>query len=202
MTSHTMNTPMSDDNTPKAATPSESADSPRAFVTASGFVLQMFGGLLTFGALVAWGLSALMTSSTAAPTPRWTDHLSGPQSAAALLTLGLFVTLIGGLGLMAVGVGMQGEKKGSALAGVVVGSAMSLAYLALAVLFVVLTRRFVLGGTGLLLAIFCGAATVLAVISHTTMRLHPPPTDYNLLTAEVMDEVRRQRDARRKEFDL
>jgi len=118
------------------------------------------------------------------------------------MTLGLFVSLIGGLGFMAIGVGMQGEKKGSALAGAVVGFGMGLIHLILGILLIVSAQRVLLGAAGLLLAIGCGAVAVLAVISQTTMRLHPPPTDYNVLTEEIMEEVRRQRDARRKEYDL
>lgn len=183
-------------------TPPDGADNPRAFVTASGFVLQVIGGLLTFSACLAWAISAMLSSSTATPTPRWTDHLTGPQSATALLTLGLFTSLVGGLGLLASGVGMQGEKKGSALTGLVISSLMALVYVVLAVLLIISAHRFLLGGAALLCGILSGGAAVLATISHTTLKRSPPPGDYNLLTEEIVEEIRRKRDERRKEFDL
>lgn len=184
------------------ATPQDAADNPRAFVTASGFVLQVLGGLLAFSACLAWAISALMASSTATPTPRWTDHLSGPQSATALLTLGLFTSLVGGLGLLAAGVGMQGEKKGSALTGLIISTLMALVYVVLAVLLIVSAHRFLLGAAALLCGILTGGAAILAAISHTTLQRFPPPGDYNLLTEEIVEEIRRKRDERRKEFDL
>ena len=184
------------------AQPGSGEENPRAFVTASGFLLQVLGGFLTFSACLAWAISAMLSSSTATPAPRWTDHLTGPQSATALVTLGLFTSLVGGLGLLAAGVGMQGEKKGSALTGLVMSSLMALVYVALAVLLIASAHRFVLGGAALLCGILSGGAAVLATISHATLKRSPPPGDYNLLTAEIVEEIRRKRDERRKEFDL
>ena len=176
--------------------------SPRAFVTACGYVFQVLGGLLVFAACGGWLASGLTAPAATIPAARWTDYLTGPNLTAALLTLGFFTGFVGGLGLMAAGLGMQGEKKGSAMTGMMVSGAMSLAYLVLAFLLLANAQRYVFGAAVVILSLLCGGAAILAAISHSTLKRFPPPGDYNLLTEEIIDEVRRKRDERRKEYDL
>lgn len=187
------------------APPAPSADgppNPRALVTASGYVFQVLGGSLIFAACGGWLVCALTSPAATTPAARWTDYLAGPNLATALLTLGLFTGFVGGLGLMAAGLGMQGEKKSSAMTGMVVGGSMALVYLVLAILLMASAQRYALGAAALILVVLCGGAAILAAISHSTLCGFPPPDDYNLLTDEIMEDIRRRRDERRKEYDL
>lgn len=175
---------------------------PRAFVTATGLVAQVFGGVLVFGSCAVWAVSALTPTSSGAPAARWMDHLTGPRETMALVTLGLFGGLVGGLGLLAAGVGMQGEKKGSASFGAAAGIVLTMLYFGLAAALVYSAGRWLLGAAALLLGLCAGAAALLCLISHRTLKQFPPTEDYNLLTAEILEELRRRREERRKEYDL
>jgi hypothetical protein len=185
-----------------AESPGENAENPRAFVTGSGFVLQVYGGLLAFSACAIWGVSAMTPTSTATPAARWTDHLTGPQSAAALLTIGLFAGFVGGLALMAAGVGMQGEKRGSAAIATAVSGLLAGVFVALSALLAFSAGRFLMSGAALVVGTLSIAATLLSAISHQTLRRFPPPEDYHLLTEEILEDLRRRREERRKEYDF
>jgi len=178
------------------------SDNPRAFVTGAGFVLQGAGMIFMFGACGVWLFSAFFIDKADAPVDRWTDYLSSSSSTAAYITLGLLTSLVGGIGLAAVGVGLQGEKASSGYWAMGVAGLMAGLFGALSV---ALFTREGSWGIGLVTAsLFVGSIGLflLACYSAGILRKHPPPQDLNDVTDEFLDAYRAKRDERRKKYDV
>ncbi len=178
------------------------SDNPRAFVTGAGFVLQGAGMVCMLGACGVWLFSAFFIDHAESPVDKWTDFLHSSSSAAAYITLGIATSLVGGIGLAAVGVGLQGEKASSGYWAMGVTGLMTLVYGALTVVLFLRTGHW---GIGLITAaLFVGSVGLflLACYSAGILRKHPPPEDLNRVTDDFLDAYRLKRDQRRKEYDI
>ncbi len=177
-------------------------DNPRAFVTGTGFVLQGAGMVFMLGACGVWLFSAFFIDKADAPVETWTDYLNSSSSAAAYITLGLVTCLVGGIGLAAVGVGLQGEKPSSGYWAMGVTGIMAGLFGALSA---TLFLREGFWGIGLVAAsLLVGSIGLfmLACYSSGILKKHPPPPDLNDFTDELLDEYRAKRDERRKKYDV
>jgi len=176
---------------------SKSTTSPRAFAIRTGQLCQTLGMTFLFGACCLWSLSGRLVTQADQPAKRWTDYLTGDRLPAAVLTLDLIVTLLGGLGLLAAGIGLNAERRGSGTVAAVTAGAMSLAYWASC-----LTLAMYAGSWAATLtaAAFGVVATILFLLSlHSTaiLRQFPPPTDQNVVTDEFLERYQRERRERR-----
>ena len=73
-----------------------SPDSPRAHVIATGHIFFSVGLVFLLGACCFWGFSSHVVRPADAPAARWADYFSGDRLPAAMLTIGVATTLIGG----------------------------------------------------------------------------------------------------------
>lgn len=159
----------------------ERLENPRAFVTATGFVFQTVGGVhLALGVayLLASGLFGGGTERRARPSG---DDAVRRNWVATATTVGTLAALAGGMALAALGVGMQGERPGTARWGMVACGLLTGIGLTSALL-------FGLSGSAwgrMLLAAGHGCANgvlfLLAGHSRTILKKFPPPADQNVV---------------------
>jgi hypothetical protein len=169
---------------------------PRAFATATGYALQIVGGLLVLSSCCLWsGLSWFLDPSGPSAVRRTVDLDEGVE--APFVANGvMFLTLLGGLALLAGGIGLQGERRGSGAFSAVVAGLVALGY-AGAGLFLLRTGAApALGVVALLFALIATVLFLLAAHSHQVMRRHPPPADLNVVDDEFLAEHSRRRASR------
>lgn len=113
----------------------------------------------------------------------------------------LLVSLVGGLGLLAVGLGLQGERSGSGSAAMIVSALMAACYIVVAVIYLVALGRvlvalalFGLGLLGVLLFMVAGHSAAI-------LKKFPPPADLNVATPEILEEFRQKRLERLKHYE-
>lgn len=170
-----------------------SPDSPRAHVIATGHIFFSVGLVFLLGACCFWGFSSHVVRPADEPAARWADYFSGDRLPAAMLTIGVATTLIGGFGLVAVGVGLQGERPSSGPVAVVLTALMAIVYWGTCAVLIVKTGSW---SYALTPAVFALASTVLfAVAVHcaAVLRRFPPPPDQNVVTDEFLEEYRKRR---------
>ncbi len=187
--------------TPPAA-PAADAPAPRAFATATGYVFQGVGLVLILGACGMWWLSAWFLPPSNERVTGWWQHLTGDNLPAALFMLAVLGGVVGGAGLSAAGFGLQAELPRSGWAALIVTAALTLAYGLLGLLLMFRAGAWISGILAIGVALFMALLFSLAVRSTRILRRFPPPPDQNRLTEEVLADIRRQRDERRKQFDL
>lgn len=176
----------------------EKAPSPRAFAIGTGVVLQTAGILFVVGAFCCWGLSSLVEKPAKVPETRWMDYLAGDRLPAAALTLGIVVALVGGLGMLAAGVGLQGERPSSGwIASVVTGVTAALYWVLCGVLLVKVGSVVGAIATATLGAVM-SCLFALSWRSASVLRRFPPPADQSVVTEEFLEEHRRAREERRR----
>ncbi|MEK6799252.1 MAG: hypothetical protein AABZ12_09830 [Planctomycetota bacterium] len=192
---HNPNNSSKDDGASRADPSETTPPNPRAFVVGSGLVYQGVGVALILAACAVWAVTA-----PAGPMPSATSD-SSAEPALTRTTLAMFATFVGGLALAAVGVGLQGERRESGkvalafsgtlaavYAALLVAPLFHQAWLACVVLAIPLTAMIVL--------------FALARESAKTLRRHPPPPDQSIATPEFLEAHRKEREERRKSFDL
>lgn len=175
--------------------------SPRAFATASGFVFQVIGVILLFGSCCVWSLGRglFATDATGQTGETWLGAFAGGRLSVAVAAVSLATTLVGGLGLIAAGVGLQNEKRGSGTLALVVTGFLGVIWWTAAILSVFNTRVW---GHAIIAGIFAVIATVLFFLaghSAQVLRRHPPPKDQNVVSDEFLEEIARQKRRRRSE---
>ena len=102
--------------------------SPRAFATTTGAVFQVIGSIVAFGSCCILSISGLVFSPASQPAEQWLSYLSGDRFETAMATLQIVVSLVGGLGLIAAGIGMQAERPRSGGVGMWVSGLMALGF--------------------------------------------------------------------------
>ncbi len=169
------------------------APSPRAFVVGTGFVCQSVGLVFAFGVCCFWSLTTYFVPPEAGSHEHWMDNLTGDRLAAALVSIGVAVSLVGGLGLIGAGVGLQGEQSNSGRVAMAVTGVVGLTYWVLCALFVFKTDSW----SGCVIsAVFAATTTALfglATHSATVLRRFPPPPDQNVVTDEFLERHRHGR---------
>ncbi len=181
--------------------PPEPVASPRAFVIGSGAVFQSVGGLFVFMACVVWLISAWTVPKAAAPQSQWNGFFHEEHLPSALMTIALLLTFVGGLGLLAVGLGLQGERPGSGRVAMAASGLLATCYLIVSVAYVVALGRVI---SALLVFALAGMAAVLFLLAgHSAgiLRKFPPPPDQNVATPEILEEFRQKRLDRLKHYE-
>lgn len=174
---------------------------PRAFVTATGLVFQVVGLVMLLGSCCFWSFSGRVLEPVEVPTEQWTDHFRGERLPAALLTLGVVTTFVGGIALTAAGVGLQGEIRGSGRAAMAVSVLMAVIYLAAGVMLIAKTSH---RGSALVPIVFGLVTSVLFLLaghSASVLRRFPPPADQHLATEEFLRKHKEDRLKRLEEYD-
>ncbi len=162
--------------------------SPRAFAIGTGFVLQTIGTIFIGGSCVFWWLSGRLVAPTTAPGESWLNHLSGDRLPAALGALCILTGVVGGIGLIAAGMGLQGERPSSGRVAIVVTGSMAgifwLLCFALAFKADAWLAAVVPGALGLVLTVL----VLFAAHSTTILARFPPPADQSVVSEEFLAE--------------
>jgi hypothetical protein len=167
--------------------------SPRDFAIHTGYAFQTVGSVLLLGSCCIWSLSGRWITKVDRPTAHWTDHLQGDRLPAAVLTIAIAASLIGGAGLIGVGIGLHGERPGSGRAAMVVTGAMAIIYGCCAV---TLFWAKAIGGAVISagFAVFATLLLLLAAGSASVLRRFPPPPDQNRVTDDILRQLSRRQD--------
>jgi len=155
-----------------------------------------------FGACCIWSMSGTWVAPIDDVPARWLDYLSTEHRARALTALNIVVTVVGGLAMIGAGIGMYGERRRSGILGVVVSGILAVIFLVTATILVFVDGEW---GAGLLagaLGAILGLLTLPAMHAASVLSRFPPPPDLNDVTPEFMERYRRERDERRKKYDL
>lgn len=151
-------------------------------------------------AVCAWLLSGLFVEPAATPAERWTDYLTGDRLPAAVFTIDVLAMIVGGLAIMTVGLGMQGERPESGRAGVVVAGMLFLVFLASAALLFVRSQARLGGVMAVVLALASTCLIGLAGKSAGILKRFPPPSDRNVVTDEMLQAIREEKDRHRSDY--
>ena len=154
----------------------------------AGFVFQCVGGVFLLGVCCVWSFTTYFNPPSPQPNAHWMDNL-----AAALLTIGAAATLVGGVGLVGAGIGLQGERPSSGIVAALVTGFLSLLFWSICGLYFFKTESW---GGRIASLLFAGLSTSLfglAARSAILMRRFPPPPDQNVVTDEFLEQYRTRR---------
>lgn len=165
--------------------------SPRAFVTATGFVFQMIGFVFAVGGCLLWSLTGFLEQPLAEPINVVGDYVQRGAVARTITLACLVLTLLSGVGLIATGIGMQGERRGSGRWALAITGVLAAVWLTATIgywWFSAAPWKIITA------AFFTGVGTVLFLLAGNSARilkLHPPPTDANVASEEFLREYSR-----------
>lgn len=165
--------------------------SARKTVQAVGQAFQAVGALFVLGSCLVWVLSAWTFRAAKRPPSHWLEYLSGEHLPAAALTVGIFTTLVGGIGLGAVGMGLQGERPTSGRAAVVVTTVLAGLYWGLFFLLLLAPAgSWLFALVAAVLAV--GSTILISLAAHSAdlLRRFPPPTDQNVVREDDLEGTR------------
>lgn len=177
---------------------SADAPSPRAATITIGYAFQPIGMVLMMGGCCFGAISGSVLPASDQPIDHWAEFFSPGQAFGAAMTIGTLTTGIGGLALVAVGIGLQGEHPKSGWAGLVVTGAMTVIY---ALVTAVLFWRTQSGIASISAGVFTvGSLVLLCLAAHAArvLKLNPPPADRSKVTDEELQEMR---DRRRRRYE-
>jgi hypothetical protein len=166
---------------------------PRATAVAAGYLFASIGLVFSFGACCFWSLSSRIVEPAHAPPTHWLEYFSGERLPAAVLTIGVVSTLVGGFGLVGVGVGLQGEKPGSGTAASVLTGALACIYGACTTALIVRGDVWLQAIVPLVFALLATAMFALALHAAAVLRRYPPPKDQHAVTDDMLKSMHRRR---------
>jgi hypothetical protein len=169
------------------------APSPRAFASACGFVFQAVGATLFLASCCLWAASdKVFQIERGAGDAGFLTQLADAGSAMPVVTLGMVLTLVGGLGLAATGIGLQGERPRSGGAGMIAAGFFTAAQVVVAGLLIQRSGAWAPAIMPGLLAVIGLVLFMMAGYSRQLIRRFPPPTDQSRATDEFLREVQRR----------
>lgn len=177
------------------------APSPRAFAIGTGYVMQGVGFFLLLSACCFWSFSGYLFSAADPPAASWTEYLSGKHLPAGIVTGVVLVSLVGGIGLVAAGIGLQGERRTSGVVAVVTTVVMAAIYWLACGLLILKAGAWLPGTLSGLLGAVATILFLLSAHSAETLRRHPPPPDDPSEIEAVLDEHRKRRAERLEKYD-
>lgn len=174
--------------------------SPRAFAALVGKAYIALGAMLSLGSCCFWSFSGSLIDKT----PVRMNHLADlftPEHLPTGLALLVFLTaFVGGMGILAAGVGLNGELRRSGYLAMFASGWPTVAWI---VCGVVLYRASAPVGLILLsaaLAVFGIILFVLALLAAGVLAAYPPPQDQSVVRDDVLEQMktrrRRERDDR------
>ena len=113
--------------------------------------------------------------------------------AAALLTIGAAASLVGGVGLVGAGIGLQGERPSSGIVAALVTGLLSLVFWSIFGLYCFKTESWSGRIASLFFAGLASSLFALAVRAAMILRRFPPPPDQNVVTDEFLEQYRTRR---------
>lgn len=166
---------------------------PRAFVTATGFVFQIIGLIMSGGGCLLWSLSDWLQEAPEAPVAGVEDLLRADVRAAAIGMAAITGSFIAGLALVATGVGLQGERPTAGRWALVAASALALLWWGCVAALWLDSAPIWQLGTAALVALLCTALFLLAGNCARILKLHPPPRDQNAVNDAFLREYSSRR---------
>lgn len=172
----------------------ENESNPRAFVTATGFIFQVVGMVLAAGGCVLWSVSGFLEAPLDEPINVLSDYA---REGALARTVGLAciaTTLIAGLGLIATGLGLQGERRTSGRWALVFAAVLAVVWCAGAICLWLISAPY---WKVIVAAFFAGAGTILFLMAGNSARIlkrHPPPDDQDAVSDEWLRQYSRKTD--------
>ena len=85
--------------------------------------------MFLLGSCCFWPFSGSVIPRIAGGIQHWTDLITLEHTPAAALGAGVITTMVGGMALVAIGVGLTGERRYSGTAAMFIALAMALVYL-------------------------------------------------------------------------
>ena len=186
MSNGTPRAPVDNDGAPHPD--DQSPPSPRAFAIGTGIVFQSVGTIFLLGACCFWSFSGHLVRPAAEPAERWTDHFARDRLPAAAVAIGVATTLVGGIGLVAAGVGLYGEQRSSGRVALAVTGGMGASYWVLFALLIIKVGSWSAAAVAAVFAIITTILFLLAGHSASTLRRFPPPPDQNAVTEPLLQD--------------
>ncbi len=175
--------------------PAEQSNDPslRSFVTATGYIFQIVGLAFAGGGCLVWTLTGLLETKLDEPIAVVSDYFQSSARVMAISLACIATTCVAGLGLIATGLGMQGERPGSGRWAMVIAAILAMVWLAGAI-----GLTWISGPLWKILvsAAFAGVGSVLFMLAGNSARilkLHPPPADAGVVTDEFLREYSHKR---------
>ncbi len=158
---------------------------PRAFAQASGAVFQVVGPVLMLSSCCLFSLLGLIQEQVDQPIGSFQDWLTVATVPQIVGGLDVLFSTIAGAMLMAVGIGLQGERPSAGRHAVIVTTLLAVGWWASFLAFILFGGRWWQILLSLLLAAGATLLFLLAGTSARTLRLHPPPPDANRATPDL-----------------
>ncbi len=191
---------MPDEPDPSAnrVTDSDTQSSPRAFANTTGVVYQIAGMGYFLGGGGYWFISGRVQGRSAVRVETLGDDLDEANILLSITTANVLAAVVGGLAMMALGVGLLGDRRRSATGAMIASGLLAVINLAGAVLYVVFGPAWL----RMVVVAFLGACnTVLFLLaghSAAVLREHPPPADQGVVDGAWLEAFERDRAARRR----
>jgi len=175
--------------------------SPRAFATATGTVFQTVGTVFVLGSCCFWSFSDRFVPPTEGGLDRWLDLFTLEHAPTAALGVAVLTTLIGGIAFITVGVGLTGEKRRSGTLAMFLSLVMACIYWALSGVLALAVGLITAATVAAVFGAVCTLLFLLAGHSASVLKSFPPPPDQDAATDEILEEYRRQRAERLKDYE-
>lgn len=187
-----------DQNQANSEAAPETGSTERAFARGSGLVFQTVGVAVLLASIgVLWVCGLLHKSTSETPT-RWLDHFQGETLPAAILAIGAWSGIVGGLALATAGLGLQAERTDAARFGVIAAVFLVAIYWAATAVWLTQTGHWFFALPAALVGLGMMFLAGLARRSLLVLRRFPPPPDRNIVTDEVLEQWRAEREKRRE----
>lgn len=172
-----------------------SPSSPRAFCLSAGTWFCFLGALLFVSGACGAAWQVFLSEPLPRAPNRWVDLLTHEFQYAGLTALVHVLGFVGGMMLLAAGLGLRAERPASATLALGATSLLVVFYVASVVVWLLMGRYVVAFlaflAAGLQFFLFLAAAGCRA-----TFRAHPPPPDQNTVTEAQLEEMRNRRRSR------
>lgn len=172
--------------------PTEEA-SQRSFAIVTGYVFNAVGLALILSTCCLLLFSGWIIAPWDSPVDRWVELLSPQRLSATLTGTALIVSFVVGTGLIATGVGLQGEKPSSAAPAMFVAGVLAGVHGAIVVLAGVQGGAWAVAGCSAVLVVVGTVLFLLAGHSRAILRQFPPPEDQNIVSDEWIANYRDER---------
>lgn len=178
---------------PSAENVSTEDSSQRCFAVVTGYLFNVIGIVLILSTCFLLLLSGWIIAPWDAPVDRWADLLTPQRISATLAGAGLIVSFVGGAGLIATGVGLQGERPSSGWPAMMVAGVLAASHIVMVVLACVLGGAWAVAGVSALLVVVFTVLFLLAGHSAAILRQYPPPANQNIVSDEWIENYRNER---------
>jgi Trk-type K+ transport system membrane component len=155
-------------------------------------------GIVFFlGGATYWFVSGRLQSPTDVRIDHVSQYFVASNAMQTITMLNIVLAVAGGLGMVAFGVGLQGEKRNSGTGAMVTSGVLCVVALGSIVGYIALGPSFFGAVVVLHYAIACGVLFLLAGHSASLLKSYPPPADQNVVDDAWLEDYERDRRSRR-----